>query len=137
MRIALVKNGVIQNIIEASLDFALSLGYDQALEVENLEAGIGWVFDGERFIAPLIENTPEPSKPMTKFQFISRLTLAERVAIYTAEDTNPVIKMWLEMFRICEEIELDNPDTREGVQMLEALGFIAAGRADAILNVAG
>jgi hypothetical protein len=74
---------------------------------------------------------------MTKFQFISRLTLAERVAIYTAEDTNPVIKMWLEMFRICEEIELDNPDTREGVQMLEALGFIAAGRADAILNVAG
>jgi hypothetical protein len=137
MRIALVKNGVVQNIIEASRDFALSLGYDQALEVENLEAGIGWVFDGERFIAPHLENTPEPSKPMTKFQFISRLTMAERVAIYTAEDTNPVIKMWLEMFRICEEIELDNPDTRDGVRMLETLGFIAAGRADAILNVTG
>jgi hypothetical protein len=137
MKIALVKGGVVQNIILSDPDFALSLGYDQAIEVGNLEAGIGWGYDGERFISPPVQNMVKPSGPLTKFQFISRLTMDERVAIYSAEDTSPVIKMWLEMFRICEEIELDNPDTRDGVRMLEALGFIAAGRAEAILNMAG
>ena len=90
-----------------------------------------------RLTIPRPTPPPLPSTPLTKFQFISRLTMDERVAIYSAEDTSPVIKMWLEMFRICEEIELDNPDTRAGVLMLEALGFIAAGRAEAILNPAG
>lgn len=133
MKIALVNNNRVENIIEADLSFASLLGYEQIFEVIGSEIGIGWIYDGQNFMVPAIKDKTK-SKPLTKFQFISRLTMGERLAIYTAENTNPTIKMWLEMFRICQEIEPDNPDTIQGVQMLEALGFIGVGRAEQILH---
>jgi hypothetical protein len=137
MKIALLKNGVVENIIEANWEFATELGYDQIIDADLNPVGIGWTFNGTEFINPTPTASLQQVKKeiaLTKFQFISRLTMGERLAIYTAENSNPTIKMWLEMFRICQEIEPDNPDTIQGVQMLEALGFIGAGRAEQILH---
>jgi hypothetical protein len=81
---------------------------------------------------------PVPVSPLvtiiTKFQFMSRLTIAERLAIYAAEAGSPMIRMWLEMFKICEEIDTTNTDTITGIQMLEQSGLIATGRAAEILG---
>lgn len=138
MRIALIKNGKTENIIIAALEFAEGLGYDRAVNIDDIQAEIGWAFDGEKFIRPEPE-TPAvvaitPVAALTKFQFLSRLTVEERLGIFSAEATNPMVRMWLETFRICEDIEVTNPETITGVQMLEAAGFIASGRANEILS---
>lgn len=136
MRIALIKNGKVDNIIIADMEFAGELGYDQAIDADSTTIGIGWVFDGEKFTNPIEQELQEPLPVtiLTKFQFMSRLTIAERLAIYAAEAGSPIIRMWLEMFKICEEIDTINADTIAGVQMLEQAGLIAEGRAAEILG---
>lgn len=49
MRLALIRDGVVENVIEADADFASSYG---ALALPSQDAGPGWVFDGERFSPP-------------------------------------------------------------------------------------
>lgn len=87
-----------------------------------------------------INDPPSPPKPdtitvFTKFQFISRFTIDERLAIYAAEATTSIIRLWLDTFRICEEIDIANPDTVAGIMMLQSLGFITELRASEILAV--
>ena len=101
--------------------------------------GYQWIWLGYHYAElPTTEPIPVPLPPpvtvLTKFQFMSRLTIAERLAIYAAEAGSPMIRMWLEMFKICEEIDTTNPDTITGIQMLEQSGLIAEGRAAEILG---
>jgi len=119
-----------------------ALGFYDVIQPELNDAqfygGVRWDEQEQKFIREIIPR-PTPAPPtvaiLTKFQFISRLTMTERLAIYTAEATDPMIRMWLDTFRICDDIDLTNPDTETGVQMLEAAGFIAPGRANEILNI--
>lgn len=56
--IALIRDGVVANVIVGSLEFAQSLGFDAAVETDS--AGIGWAWDGSEFTAPVPEHS-EPS----------------------------------------------------------------------------
>jgi len=104
-------------------------------EATQRYANIIWDAEAKQYTY-CVEQKPQVTNPiLTKFQFISRLTMTERLAIYTAEATDPMIRMWLDTFRICDDIDLTNPDTETGVQMLEAAGFIAPGRVNEILNI--
>ena len=60
MNIALVLNGVVINtIICESAGLAEELNPDcVAVDIDNIPAGIGWSYDGSKFIAPVIEKTP-------------------------------------------------------------------------------
>ena len=51
--IALIRDGVVANVIVGSLEFAQSLGFDAAVETDS--AGIGWAWDGETLSAPVVE----------------------------------------------------------------------------------
>lgn len=55
--IALIRDGLVANVIVGSLEFAQSLGFDAAVETDI--AGIGWAWDGSEFTAPM----PEPVEP--------------------------------------------------------------------------
>lgn len=57
-RIALIRDGIVENVIEADTEFASALGYDDAIETES--AAPGWLWDGEAFSAPVVE-TPPPT----------------------------------------------------------------------------
>lgn len=57
-RIALIRDGIVENVIEADAEFAAGLGYDDA--IETLAAGPGWAWDGSEFTAPVPEHS-EPS----------------------------------------------------------------------------
>jgi len=80
---------------------------------------------------PLLDKTIKNS--LTKFQFMSRFTVAERKAITALSKNNQDLEDWLMLFKLTEEMNLNDPQTIVGVQMLEAGGIIGVGRAVEIL----
>lgn len=83
--------------------------------------------------------------PLTKLQFRQRFTPTERMLIDAFNlgfETNPNLtddqkshlRTVLEDYKVAQEIRLADSGTIWGVQMYEALGLIAAGRAAEILN---
>ena len=54
MSIALIRAGKVENIVEASLEFAVSLGYDHAVEIAPGQVGIGDDYDGFGFYTPIL-----------------------------------------------------------------------------------
>lgn len=82
---------------------------------------------------------------ITKLGFRQRFTQAEKVAIEIASLDNPAADMsaranaaalraYLSDVQAATFIDLRRSDTRAGVQTLEALGLLAAGRAAVILD---
>lgn len=88
-----------------------------------------------------------PSVKITKLAFRNRFTQAEKVAIELTAADNPAAALQQRQFaatlraqladqRDAQFIDLGRADTRAGVQQLEALGLLAAGRAAVILDTA-
>jgi hypothetical protein len=82
---------------------------------------------------------------VTRLAFRNRFTGAEKVAIEFASLDNPdapaaqrqqaaALRVYQRDVESATFIDLDNVDTRAGVQMLEAAGLLAAGRAAEILD---
>lgn len=70
---------------------------------------------------------------MTKLEFLRRFSQDERVAIRTVAKTNVQLEDYMAMIDLAQEIDTADADTKAGVQMLEAVGLIAEGRAAEIL----
>lgn len=122
------------------------------------DQGAGAVFEnsasGQSFAASLgyihatPPNQPAPATPyrlITKLAFRNRFTPSEKVAIEIAQIDNPqasiAARSQAASLRAsqtdslaAEHINLDRPDTRAGVQQLEAAGLLASGRALIILD---
>jgi hypothetical protein len=73
-------------------------------------------------------------KVISKLDYMSRFTDAELATIYTIAKTSIQLEIWLEKFKVSQEIDLSNPITLAGLKSLEALGILAAGRALEIAN---
>ena len=62
-QIALIKNGVVANVIVATIeDAGLLTGYDDAVDVSGAEVGIGWLYDGQAFTPPPVDTTELKSR---------------------------------------------------------------------------
>lgn len=81
---------------------------------------------------------------VSRFAFRRRFTTAEKIALELASRDDPdapgemqqfaaALRVYLQDIGCAECIDLDLPDTVEGVRMLETFGLLAPGRADAIL----
>jgi hypothetical protein len=81
---------------------------------------------------PVQEVKIEP-KNLTRLQFRNSFTQAEKVAIYTASKVNVEVEIWLDDLAQTETIDLNNQQTISNLQLLEAAGLIAKGRAAEIL----
>lgn len=83
-------------------------------------------------------STDPPAAPrsriLTRLAFMRRFTDAELATIYTAEEQSVVLKVWMDKFRVAEEISLDDPEIISGVTALEQMGILAAGRAAEVLR---
>jgi len=132
MNIALINNGIVDNIIVATLEFAEQLGYEQVVDVTDISCSIGWLYDGSTLSEP---PAPEPIKItiLTPYEFLKRFTSEERKAIKAATLTNPDVDDLWTMFTVAQDIDLKNQDTINGVNALESLGILAEGRAVEIL----
>jgi hypothetical protein len=67
----------------------------------------------------------------TPLTVISRLTDAERVAIFTS--TVPAVCVWRAMAGAAQEIRSDDPRTAAGFALLESEGILAEGRAAVLM----
>ena len=70
----------------------------------------------------------------TILEFKRRMTQAERVTIRTAAKSNASVEDFMDMLDSAQEVRSDDPDLAAGLQLLEAAGMLAAGRANEIIN---
>lgn len=75
---------------------------------------------------------PAPVRILSHLAFANRFTQTELRAIYTAAKTNVDVEIWLDKFKIANDVELDDQSNIDGLNALEAAGLIAAGRSAAI-----
>lgn len=87
----------------------------------------------------------QPATQVTRLAFRNRFTAAEKVALEMASLDNPAgtmeqrqqaaaLRVYLADVASASFVDLGHPDTRAGVQQLEAWGLLAAGRALQILD---
>lgn len=78
---------------------------------------------------------PAPPRPdrvrLTRYEFRSRFTAAEKVAMYDSADT--MVRVFLDDVQSAENINVTDQDTIDGVAYLSSMGLIAAGRDAEIL----
>lgn len=72
-----------------------------------------------------------PRNNLTRYEFRSRFTTAEKVAMYDSTDT--IIKIFLDDIQAAQYIDVTDQATIDGVAYLETQGLIAAGRSTDIL----
>jgi hypothetical protein len=146
MQYALINNNKVENIIVADQEFIDAIS-NQYQHIESLDQpgehniGVGWSWNqNDGFYAP--EPEPEPNQPspkkITQLAFISRFTDAEAIALDLASIGSTVeaasIRRYMQKVNAATFIDLERADTISGVNQLEAVGLIGAGRANAILT---
>mgnify|MGYP000125491150 CR=1 FL=1 len=146
MQYALINNNKVENIIVADQEFIDDIS-NQYQHIESLDQpgelniGIGWSWSQNGgFSAPAnvpVQTQPSPKK-ITQLAFISRFTDAEAIALDLASIGATVeaasIRRYIQKINAATFIDLEREDTITGVNQLEAVGLIGAGRANAILT---
>lgn len=74
---------------------------------------------------------PPPRTQLTRYEFRSRFTTPEKMAMYDSTDT--IIKIFLDDIQSAQYIDVTDQVTIDGVAYLEDQGLIAAGRSTDIL----
>ncbi len=124
---AIIQNGVVVNI--AVSEFPLDINW-----IQSDVAQIGWTYDGTEFHAPPLPPESELSKIITKLAFRFRMTDAEYVGILSAAKTDVEVAAWVETFNMVSLINLTDPRTKDGLDMMVSKNLLTAQRRDQILN---
>lgn len=142
MDYALIKNGLVEQVIVSDAEFAQSIARKWDAVTPAIDGcAIGWAWDGEAFTPPAPPPAPEPTtepRHITRLAFLNRFTDAEAISIDLASIGATVqeagLRRYMNKVNAATFIDLARPDTRAGVQALEAGGVLAAGRAAEILD---
>jgi hypothetical protein len=131
--IALITGNTVVNLINGSLDFANTLGYDQVIDASNVKGvNIGWVVSGGVLSAPPPPNQsgiPPPVLP--RYDFFKLFTQTERIALRNKNDA--VINDWIDLFHMTEYVDLGGTDAITFVNYCDQQKLLAVGRAATIL----
>lgn len=132
---ALIKNGIVKNVIEADAAFVASATSEWDHIVETSEVGVDWTYNNGVFSAP---NTVTPTyKSWPAFDFYRKFTSAERIAIRERAKTDPIAEDIYGTLNAAiasgSNVRSDDPDTVAGLAYLESKGDLAPGRAAEIL----
>ncbi len=82
-----------------------------------------WDFAADAFV--------KSDTKLTHFAFLSRFSMAERIAIRASID--PVVIDMMQLMDAAEYVDMAEPATQQGVGYLASVGLIAAGRVAEIL----
>jgi len=83
---------------------------------------------------PEVTISTPPTPPLSKLDFLKRLTFAERVVIETAAETDPEVRVVKESLLAANEIRVDDPEMIGGLSLYVAKGLIAESRITEILK---
>ena len=127
MKYALIKNGIVENVIVGSPEFVASLlGYDhiEALDTpeEQRVAGPGWAYDVATgtFSEPSAEAETAP-RHISVGAFYDRFGAAKYAIL---ADTNPSVQALIKDTSVRKYIDLDRPDLATGLQILVGAGHV-------------
>lgn len=123
MRQAIIKNGVVVNIIEV----------DAILD--NMVAAEETTYIGDVYQNGVFTREALSPRVSTSLQFMDRFTEAEQLAIVSATMVVPQVKLWYDRMIAATEIAYKDPRTLAGLQALVAGGLLTAERIDEILPV--
>lgn len=127
-RYAIIDNGIVTNIVAA--EDPMDAGW---IHNPPAKASIGWGYDGSKFIEP--DKKAPASVKITKLAFRNRFTFAEKVAIETAAESDPTVRVLLKDQEAATFIDLARLDTQQGVQLLASKNLITTERAEAVLSL--
>ena len=138
MNVLLIKAGMVQDCICADSEERAKRFYPEFQCVQQSGAeGPGWFYDGKLFTAPAPAYVVEDRR-ITQLAFLVRFHADESVAIDLASQGATVqaatLRNYTDKMNAAQWIDMARPDTRAGVQALEAAGLLAAGRALEILD---
>ena len=142
---ALIRAGLVHNVIVAGPEFVAQIAPDwdhvQPLAEPHdagLPVGIGWGFVDGAFVPPEEAEPVTVQRHVSQLAFLSRFTDAEAIGLDLASIGATVeaasLRRYQAKVQAAKFIDLDMPDTRAGVQALEAFGLLAPGRALEILD---
>lgn len=104
---------------------------DDALYAEVAAAAEGVDLPPEPVPEPVAP--PPPSRIITPRQFMDRLPMERQAAITAAAMQSPQILLWLIRLTGALQVDLDDPETLEGVQALHFAEIITETEAEALL----
>lgn len=67
--------------------------------------------------------------PITKLQFLQRMTIQERILCKELAKTDPIAQDFLFLLDLAEDVVLGNQSLLEGLSYMESIGALNAGRA--------
>ncbi len=112
--------------------YAVEQGFKNVL----IKTGTGGTYETETAI---VIETPEPEQLqrviLTPLDFLGRFAQVELRSIFTAAKTNIDIEIWKIKFDKASGIDLTDPQTIQGVAMLEQFGLITPARKEEILKL--
>ena len=124
-RWALIKNGVVDTVVTQT---AQPQVFGTWVECPDY-VGPGWLYNGSTFSSP-----PAVEPIITKLAFRYRLTDAEYVGILSAAKTDVEVAAWVETFNMVTQINLDDPRTKSGLDMMVSKNLLTAERETEILT---
>lgn len=101
--------------------------YEIEMPLADVQTNYEWSAQHHTFV-------PKDSNILTKLQFLKKFTASEYAAIKAATAQNGELDYYWQMFMVAEEINITDPDTIAGVNMLATLNLITSQRATEILN---
>jgi hypothetical protein len=123
MRIAIIQNGQVVNVVEADDPWSVAL--------EAGESALSWddaIAQGVP-LAPALSSPDEPQAPQRVFRFLDFLglfTTNEQAAIIASDVVQ--VKLFVLMAAGAGNINLDDPLTAEGLDLLVAQSLLTADR---------
>lgn len=139
--LAIITAGAVANVILGD-----PAQFPGAVDVTDTvpRPGPGWLYDGIDFTPPAASPGVEDRR-ITRLAFDQRFTQSERIGIDLASIDDPAatttdrqqaasLRDMRSQVNNATFIDLDRPDTRAGVEQLEAIGLLALGRAAEILD---
>ena len=130
-RWALIEGELVANVVEQDTQPQI-----EGLWVENVDgkAGPGWKYIGGQFIGPELPPLPPVLPIITKLAFRYRMTDQEYVGILTAAKTDVEVAAWIETFNMVSQVNLDDPRTKSGLDMMVSKGLLTEQRETEILT---
>jgi hypothetical protein len=102
-----------------------------------LEEGYEYVYNSKGEIvgyqAVYVPPAPQPRTRLTRLEFRNKFTPTEKVALYTAAETDINVKILLDDVAAAEYIELTDQEVSDAINYLAGSGVIDAARVPEIL----
>lgn len=137
--LALMNGNIVVNMIVAEDDYHV----ENSIEITDATGhpNQSWSYENGVFTAPPPPPPPPPQTVFTKYQFRSRFTLAELVAIdnFASSSTltdvqKATLNTITKNFDVAESIDITNSATIQGVEYLVTAGLLTQDRATEILK---